>query len=121
MEAKVIKIISDTQIVLSVGTQHGVVEGDLFKIIDKKGEEVIDPDTLEVLGTLDIPKATVKVTHVYPRMCVCTNNETISILANPFADLATTAPLKVKHSQISGGFNLKVIDPIQLGDLAYSI
>ncbi|MBB1123522.1 hypothetical protein CBF86_07575 [Limosilactobacillus reuteri] len=68
---KVAKIISTKQIVVNAGSNAGLKEGDTLEIIDKFGTDpVTDPDTGENLGTLDIPKGTVIVSRVYPRMAI---------------------------------------------------
>lgn len=122
MEAKVIKIISDKQIVLNAGTDKGVNEGDIFQIIDKVGDQVFDPDSGELLGSLDLPKAILRVELVYPRMCICTNNENKSILGPAIEfNMTVTKPLNVNLNQVSGGFNNSKTSPIQIGDLAHSI
>lgn len=119
MEAKVIKIISDSKIVLNVGSNSGVEVGRIFKVMEKQGEEVLDPDTGESYGTLDILKATVRVTNVYPKMCVCTNTESVTSIGLTLREL--TKSLNVNLNQVSGGFDEHNISPIQIGDIAYSV
>jgi hypothetical protein len=118
MEAKVIKIIDDYRIVLNVGSNDRVTEGMLFQIIEKQGEEILDPDTGESYGTLDIVKATLRVIAVYPKMCICTNSKSTKALGDPLA-FSIAARLNVNLNQVSGGYNQNIISPIQLGDLAY--
>ncbi|MEK3955409.1 hypothetical protein [Psychrobacillus sp. FSL K6-1464] len=119
MEAKVIKIISDKEIVLNVGKDKGVKVGDIFEVIAKEGDRVYDPDTNEFLGTLDIPKATLIVEYVYPRMCICTNNApAIDPFTSPLA-IGIIPRLNVDLNQVSGGFEKHSLAPIQIGDFAY--
>ncbi|NII11303.1 hypothetical protein HBF24_11530 [Oleiagrimonas sp. C23AA] len=41
-----------------------------FDVLDPKGEDIRDPDTLEVLGSIDRPKVRVVVTKVQERLAV---------------------------------------------------
>lgn len=120
MEARVIKIISNQQIVLNVGAKQGVEIGDVFQLVDRDGEEVYDPETDEFLGTLDFTKAEVKVEKVYPKMCICVNNQTLSLIANKNSSFTISSTLNVNLNQVSGGFNKNELSPIQIGDIAYS-
>ena len=116
---RVIKIISDRRIVINAG-KNDVSEGDILRVIVKNDEEIIDPETNEVLGTLDFVKATVYVEHVYDKMSICRNYETTVINTfDPFEPIRKKEieqPLNVDLSQITGGYgsnNRK----IQIGDI----
>ena len=106
---KVIKIISDKRIVINAG-KNEVQTGDILRVIEKNSEEIVDPDTNEVLGTLDYIKATITVEYVYEHMSICKNYETKTVNAlDPFETLRqreVTSPLNVNLSQITGGYNI---------------
>ena len=69
-EMKIAKIIDTKRVVINAGADRLVV-GDTLEIIDKFGTDpVIDPDTGEELGTLDVLKGKVIVTQVYPHMAI---------------------------------------------------
>ena len=116
---KVIKIISDKRIVINAG-KNEVQTGDILRVIEKNSEEIVDPDTNEVLGTLDYIKATITVEYVYEHMSICKNYETKTVNAlDPFETLRqreVTSPLNVNLSQITGGYKIdnKIIE---IGDL----
>lgn len=128
---KIAKIISTKQIVVNAGSKDGLKEGDTLEIIDKFGTDpVIDPDTGESLGTLDIPKGTVTVSRVYPRMAIAeTPVEHISpynsILKGSSALAAARAlgadqtfqsDLNVDPTQITGGLPEPTDQEIHVGD-----
>lgn len=69
---KVAKIIDEYTIVINAGASNGIEVGDTFQILDKVGNEVLDPDTGEVIGSLDLIKGTVNVMEIYEKMCLCT-------------------------------------------------
>lgn len=116
---KVIKIISDKRIVINAG-KNDVQTGDILRVIEKNSEEIVDPDTNEVLGTLDYIKATITVEYVYEHMSICKNYETKTVNAlDPFETLRqreVTSPLNVNLSQITGGYNIDN-KLIEIGDL----
>ena len=57
---RVVKIISDTEIVINAGTADGVDRSTQFEIF-VPGKPIIDPETKETLGNLDLIKARLKV------------------------------------------------------------
>lgn len=70
MKYRVIKIISDTEILVNVGANKGIKQGYILTILGKD-EEIIDPFSNESLGYLPVTKAQVKVDTVYEKMCIC--------------------------------------------------
>ena len=57
----------------------GVEVGMYFDVLDPKGEDVKDPDSGEVLGSLDRPKVRVKVTKVQERLSVASTYKTYEV------------------------------------------
>ena len=121
MDIRVVKIISDRLIVLNIGSDENIKIGNKFQLVDMDADEVYDPETGLILGRLEVPKATVVVTHVYPKMCICTNNEYYSFDSFDDELLREPAPLNVDYKQISGGFDKERLPPIRIGDIAYSL
>lgn len=70
MKYRVIKIISDTEILVNAGANQGIKEGSVL-MIRGKDEEIMDPFSNESLGYLPVTKAQVKVYTVYEKMCIC--------------------------------------------------
>ena len=68
INGKVAAVIDDTTLVLNVGYLQGVREGMIFVIFAEHGD-IADPETGESLGTWEMTKARVAVTHVQERMC----------------------------------------------------
>lgn len=71
---KIVKIISDTQIIINIGEKDGVKEGMVFIIYDE-GEEVKDPLTGESLGKLEIRKGKLTVKQTMPKMSLLETGE----------------------------------------------
>jgi len=72
IRGKVAQILNSRELVINVGERNGVVAGMYFDILDPKGEDVKDPDTEEVLGSVARPKVRVKITKVQERLSIAT-------------------------------------------------
>ena len=70
IRGKVARVINEREIAINVGTAHGVDVGMYFNVINAKDEEIKDPDTGEVLGSIERPKVRVEVTHVQEKLSV---------------------------------------------------
>jgi hypothetical protein len=67
---KVAHVLNEREIAVNVGTAHGVNVGMYFDVIDAHDEAIRDPDTDEVLGSIERPKVRVRVTHVQEKLSV---------------------------------------------------
>ena len=70
IRGKVARILTSRELVINVGTREGVTVGMYFDVMDPRGEDVTDPDTHEVLGSVPRPKVRVQVTTVQERLAV---------------------------------------------------
>ena len=70
IEAKVARILTSRDLVLNKGAGDGVAPGMRFAILNRKGADVVDPDTGETLGSVELPKTFVKVVQVQHRVSV---------------------------------------------------
>lgn len=70
IEAKVARILTARDLVLNRGSEGGVEVGMRFAVLNSKGREIVDPDTKEVLGSVELPKTFVKVISIEPRLSV---------------------------------------------------
>jgi len=107
-DAKVASLIDDIRIVINRGSNSGVSIGDRY-LIYSIGQEILDPDTKQSLGRIEIVKGRGEVIHV---------QENISIIQ-------TTEKVEVQRSIFSSAFEISskpkgFIDP-QVGDLARPI
>ena len=105
---KVIKIISDTQILINAGANFKLKLGDSLDILTI-GEEIIDPDTKQSLGTLDTIKATVEIVTLYPKMALCQKVEyetktMVQVISNTI-NTKKVRRLEIDPSEISGGLS----------------
>ncbi len=72
IRGKVAKVLNAREIVINAGTTDGVTVGTYFDVMDIHGEEIRDPDTNEVLGSLERPKVRVRVTYAQENLSVAT-------------------------------------------------
>lgn len=104
---KVIRILSNTELLINLGSNQGIQEGNLFKIYEK-GEVIKDPDTNSDLGTLDYIKKQVEATTVYPNFSIVKSlkhytETTTSGIMSAFGD-------KTKEVRKTDVYNLPVLD-----------
>lgn len=125
-EMKIAKIISTKQVVVNAGSNAGLKVGDKLEIIDKFGDDpIVDPDTGENLGTLDLVKGNVIVSKVYPHMAIADSRKVSSFLkavspelfASPLYGSSYQEDLNVDPSQITGGFPQSDNQQIRIGDI----
>lgn len=82
---RVAEIISDSQIVLNIGTNSGVAIGDEYIVYGISDNDIIDPNTGKSLGRLEIYKGTGQVVYLQNTMCILQ-----AINTSPFARLSST-------------------------------
>lgn len=125
-EMKIAKIISTKQIVVNAGSNDGLEVGDKLEIIDKFGDEpIVDPDTGESLGTLDLIKGNVIVSKVYPHMAIADSPKVSpllqamrpDLLSSPLYGSSYQEDLNVDPSQITGGLPETGDQQIRIGDI----
>lgn len=64
---KVVSALDKFTVVINKGAEQGVKTGDKFLVVGL-GSEIIDPDTGEDLGKLEIVRGKVSVTHIQEKM-----------------------------------------------------
>ncbi|PYZ94916.1 hypothetical protein CR194_05175 [Salipaludibacillus keqinensis] len=135
-EFKVIKILEQDSIVINGGLNNGLTFGQEVEIF-VPGDEIIDIDSEEVLGTLDFIKERLELTEVYEKFSVCEKYEerevhipsplsrVLAEATPPFAKGGRTeivrerVPLRVNDSQKTS--RVKANRTIELGDRVRSV
>lgn len=79
IRGKVAKVLNSREVVLNVGADHGVTLSMLFDILQPGGEDIKDPDSGEVLGSLERSKVRVKVVDVQSKLSVASTFKTYEI------------------------------------------
>lgn len=70
IEGKVAQLIDTQSLVINRGSEHGVGVGMRFAVLNPRGAEIKDPDTNEVIGSVELEKVIVKVVRVETRLAV---------------------------------------------------
>lgn len=70
IRGKIAQVLNSREVVLNIGEKNGVKKGMLFDILDSKGENILDPDSGEILGSIERPKVRVKVISVQDNLAV---------------------------------------------------
>ena len=70
IRAKVARVLNPREIAISAGHDIGVSDGMIFDVISATEEDVLDPDTREVLGSVERRKVRVKVVDVKEKLSV---------------------------------------------------
>jgi hypothetical protein len=70
IKGSVAKILNSTQVVINRGSKGGVVKGMVFEVLDKNATQIKDPETGDLLGSIDRPKVEVRVSIVEEKLCI---------------------------------------------------
>ena len=76
IEGKVARVLNAREIAINVGATDGVAVDMLFDVIDTRYNDITDPDTNEVLGSVMRSKVRVKIIHVDVKLSLATTYRT---------------------------------------------
>ena len=79
IRGKVARILNTREVALNIGSKHGVRLGMLFDIMIPGSYNISDPDTGDVLGSLDRPKTRVKVIQIKDSLSLATTYRKTSV------------------------------------------
>lgn len=68
IRGKVAEVVSDREVILNRGSEHGVHAGMYFAILDPGAVGITDPDTGEPLGDIKMVKIVVRAIEVAPKL-----------------------------------------------------
>jgi hypothetical protein len=70
IRGKVARVLNSRELALNLGSDHGVRIGMFFDVLDPKGDNITDPDTGEIIGSIERAKVRVKVISVQTKLSV---------------------------------------------------
>jgi hypothetical protein len=70
IEGQVAEILNARELVINRGSDQGVQENMVFEVLAPQAQDIRDPETDELLGSVGRPKVVVKVVQVEPRLAV---------------------------------------------------
>ena len=125
---RIVKIFHDSLMLANIGLDHGVRFDDELALFEW-GEEIVEPETGESLGRLEVVKARLRAAHVQPTMTLLVPQATegsgyasstkpqvlSAVLAQTYTGGAAPARtgLTVRRDQVTG---MPRPAPVQLGD-----
>ena len=86
IQARVIRILGATRLILNAGSEAGVTENMRFQIIGPEVDEIVDPATGETLGHLTNTKATVVAKRVFEGFTIAGTEEYLEEIEEPPKD-----------------------------------
>lgn len=121
-EAKVIRILSNTQLIIDKGINQGIKENNRFNILGKRtNENEIKDAEGKSYGYLDPMKGTVIVKNVYPEFSVVEGAPKTQSVASMLSMPSIPTTLNVDQNEIEGFKNSSENGPIKVGDQAIQI
>lgn len=99
-QLKVAHVIDEYTIAINAGSDIGIKLGQRYLLYQLSSEEILDPDTHESLGYLEIVKGTGKVTHLQEHMSTIKSDD-----CSTFPKKITRKPLSHKNSWFYSTFN----------------
>lgn len=63
-------LLTDRELVINLGSDHGVTVGMKFAVLNSRGIDIVDPTTHEPIGSVEVPKVIVEVSRVEPKLSV---------------------------------------------------
>ena len=70
IRGKIAKVLNAREAAINIGFNQGIRLGMIFDVVDDKHKDITDPDTNQILGSIERPKMRIKVTHVQENLCV---------------------------------------------------
>ena len=91
IRGKVARVLNEREIAINKGTADGATIGMYFDVMEVHNENIIDPDTGEVLGPIERSKVRVEVTHVQEKLSVATTYQSEKVNLGGSGRLGITA------------------------------
>ena len=70
IRGKVARVLNSRELALNIGSVHGVRTGMLFDVLDPIDDNITDPDTGEVIGSIERAKVRVKIISTQAKLSV---------------------------------------------------
>lgn len=70
IRARVAEVLTERELVLNKGSEDGVAIGMRFAILNRKGADIIDPDTGKSMGPVELEKTIVKVVRLQDHLAI---------------------------------------------------
>ena len=121
LKGKIARILDSRQVIINIGSLGGVKLGMYFDILDASGQDVLDPGTNELLGSLNRTKAHLKVIQVLDKMSVASTYREVTtdpfsfaqaLMMGRFGSTTTTETLKTELNAPEDASEVRVGDSV---------
>jgi cell shape-determining protein MreC len=105
------KVINEYRLIINRGAEEGVEENMTYLVFEV-GEEIIDPETGESLGSMEITKGVGKIINVQEKMATIETITTQKIAVSPLESISTGQNHQIKKVPFSNplvGDRIKLI------------
>ncbi|WP_192035321.1 hypothetical protein [Halomonas sp. YLGW01] len=113
--ATVAKIVDEFTLVINRGRADGVSKGDLFLVYYTEDDDIIDPDTGESLGNLEVVRGVGKVVHLQEKMSTIKSTRK----AARGKTIRKLAPKGLLGMAMAGDFKEEIIEEPEQGLLEF--
>jgi hypothetical protein len=86
LEGRVAAILNSRELVINIGDQHGVTHGMKFAVLAESALEIRDPESGEVLDTIDREKVRVEVSELRKNISICRTYRLKKIPGGPLGE-----------------------------------
>src|SRR5690242_6972321 len=76
VKGKIARIIDSKTVVINLGSEHGIDSDSIFFILGEP-ENIVDPDTKEVLGSVSVTKSRLKASQVFEKFTIARTSWTV--------------------------------------------
>ena len=76
IRGKIARILNSREVAINVGSDHGVRSDMYFDVIDPELQDITDPDTGVLLGSIECPKVRVKIVVVQHKFSLASTYKT---------------------------------------------
>jgi hypothetical protein len=90
LEGRVAQLLNARELVINIGSRHGVARGMRFAVLAEKPMEIRDPETEEILDVVDREKVRVEASEVRERITICRTYKTRTIGGGALASALMT-------------------------------
>ena len=79
IHGKIARVLNSREVALNIGSMNGVTVGMYFDVIDPTGKDITDPDTDEILGSIERQLVRVKVIQVREKLSLASTYKRKSV------------------------------------------
>lgn len=100
IRGQVAQVLNARELVINRGSNDGVQIGMRFAVLNRHGSDIRDPESGEVLGSVEVEKAVVKIVRVQERLAVGRTFRTLRTTGGPLSSFAETMEMLSRPTRV---------------------